>query len=291
MMSPHLEVFSHAIDKLYRAEDAGTFWSCRPAFTDLLASPFLAEVVRDQLRCCLTGQGELLKAGSGMSARVELPSGVHLDFLLLDPAALDVQLFSYPWHSMMGMVGGVPRGDDGPRRGDTELIVERYRHVPPYRNDLFDPHAALAPLPDVSLTPGRVLDVEAGWDAFRIRAVSRAVPLVLLHSKAVLEFAWQYDAVTLEPRQAICPRSSAYRLFYATKLLGEVPAAGSAEALLRISGHPSHFVRWAALQALFSVDPAAAQRRLLEATDDPHPRVRQAAQLAAAQLAASRRAS
>jgi len=282
MISSQLDEFSRAICQTYNVEDPSTFWTCRPHFTRLLASGFLADLLSTQLGYCVSGQGEIVQAGSGSSARIVLPSGAQLDILLVDPTVLDDKLFSYPSHGMMGFAAGADHA---------ELVLERYRHVEPYRNDVFDRQAALVRQPDQVLRAMELAEVRAGWEAFRIRSVTRPIPLVLLQSKPALEFAWQYDPGTLLPLQAICPGSSAYRLFYATKLLGEVSGPRNTEALLRISRHKSHFVRWAALQALFAVDLDAARERLAGAVDDPHPRVREAAQSALTRLARVKRAS
>jgi hypothetical protein len=282
MIPSQLDEFSRAICQTYNVEDPSTFWTCRPHFTRLLGSGFLADLLSIQLGYCLSGQGEIVQAGSGSSARIVLPNGAQLDILLVDPTVLDDKLFSYPSHGMMGFASG---GDDA------RLVLERYRHVEPYRNDAFDRQAALVRQPDQVLHAMELTEVSAGWEAFRIRSVTRPIPLVLLQSKPALEFAWQYDPGTLLPLQAICPGSSAYRLFYSTKLLGAVTGQRNVEALLRISRHKSHFVRWAALQALFAIDLDVGRERLATAVDDPHPRVREAAQHALTHLARIARAS
>ncbi|KYF48009.1 hypothetical protein BE04_47885 [Sorangium cellulosum] len=275
MITAQLSSFSAAISETYNIEEPSTFWTCRPHFERLLGSGFLADLLSTQLGYCLSGQGEVIQAATGSSARVMLPSGVQIDILLLDPTVDDDKLLSYPSHVLMGFASA---------SDDARLVLERYRHVEPYRNDVFDGRAMLEKQPDQVLRPMDVSEVSAGWEVFRLRSVDRPIPLVLLQSKPFLDFAWQYDPGTLMPMQAICPNSSAYRLFYTTKLLGEVTGRGNIESLLRISEYKSHFVRWSALQALFAVDAEAGRARLAGAVDDPHPRIRGAAKKALARL-------
>jgi HEAT repeat protein len=115
--------------------------------------------------------------------------------------------------------------------------------------------------------------------------VGSPIVLVILQSSPFLDFSWQYDPSTLRPFQAVSPNVNAYRLYYATKLLAEVHAEGSAESLLRISEHKAHFVRWAAMQALFRLDHGRAAERLTAALDDAHPSIRNASRKALDRLA------
>jgi hypothetical protein len=248
-----------------------------------LRSDFLAELLRIQLGYCLSGRGEIVRAANGSTARIVLPNGAQVDIVLVEPGGgAEATLTGYPSHAMMGFASALD---------DTQLALERYKHVEPYRNDVFDRGAALVRQPDQVLRSLEVAEVSAGWEVVRFRAIHRAIPLVLLQSKPVLEFAWQYDAETLLPIQAICPGSAAYRLFYSTKLLAEVRGERNVETLLRISRHTSHFVRWSALQALFALDLEAGRERLATAVDDPHPRIRETARQALRRLARVERPS
>lgn len=282
MMPPRLNEFCTTIFETYDIEDPSTFWACRPHFTRLLSSDFLAELLRIQLGHCLSGSGEIIRAANGSTARIELPHGAQLDVLLIQPDIVDSKLIGYTSHVMMGFASGFD---------DTRFEIERYKHVAPYRNDVFDRQAALVRQPDQVLRSMEVAEVSAGWEIVRFRSVNRAIPVVLLQSKPLLEFSWQYDSETLLPVQAICPGSAAYRLFYSTKLLAEVRGERNIETLLRISRHTSHFVRWSAMQALFALDLEVGRKRLATAVDDPHPRIRDAAHHALLRLDRIERAS
>ena len=80
------------------------------------------------------------------------------------------------------------------------------------------------------------------------------------------------------------PHLHAYRLFYAAKLLGQIPRQRSVGSLLTLSDHSAHFVRWTALQSLFKVDFETAVERLQRATADQHPSVGRAARQALQEL-------
>ena len=52
---------------------------------------------------------------------------------------------------------------------------------------------------------------------------------------------------------------------------------GSDALLDRLSRHPAHFVRWAAIQGLGAVNPEKAVERLKQSLTDEHPHIRRAA--------------
>jgi HEAT repeat protein len=52
---------------------------------------------------------------------------------------------------------------------------------------------------------------------------------------------------------------------------------GAVPALEGLMEHPAHYVRWAALQAIFSLDRERGAALLKTATTDPHEHVRTAA--------------
>lgn len=277
MPAPRLDAFLDAAAKVLDPADPESFWSCREPFRALLTSGFLAELLQRQLGFCLSGTGELIQAGTGFSGRLALAGGMQLDILLVEPGHAPDELIGYPSHVLIGVVG---------RTAHARLTLARYRHGASYRNEQFDAETALAREPDELLGAGDVAGVRAGREVFRLVAAAAPCAVILLQSKPFLQYAWQYDPDTGKPRQAICPDSATFRLFYTTRLLKEIQGPGNVAALLHISHHRSHFVRWSALQALFANDRSAALERLEEALDDPHPRVRDAARRALGRAAA-----
>jgi len=276
MLPAQLAAFVEAASATLDPLDGESFWSCREAFRGLLASGFLSELLSVQLEYCLCGDGELIQAGTGWSGRVALPNGMQLDILLVEPGSAPDELIGYPSHVLMGFSASV---------SGAALTLGRYRHGASYRNDLFDQEEVPLREPDQILRMNDVADVAAGRELFRFLSADAPITVVMLQSKPLLQFAWQYDVDSLRPARAICPDPATFRLFYMTRLLKEIPAPGNIESLLRISHHRSHFLRWSALQALFANDQATALARLEEAADDPHPRIFTAARNALGRLA------
>jgi HEAT repeat protein len=72
---------------------------------------------------------------------------------------------------------------------------------------------------------------------------------------------------------AISARELDSELVSLAKLLGALGDPSATDALIALTSHPRHFVRWAALQALGLIDGEKAGRRLRDFTDDRHPEI------------------
>ncbi len=65
------------------------------------------------------------------------------------------------------------------------------------------------------------------------------------------------------------------------RVLGHRPGAKVTAAL---ASHEAHFVRWTAIRYTTALDPEEGRRLLQQATTDPHPHVRRAAERALARI-------
>lgn len=119
---------------------------------------------------------------------------------------------------------------------------------------------------------------KAGRDIFVIRSDGAAPTLVVCFSSAAtLTTRWEYDAATLARTRLVAADHSVSRLQLLASVLAEMKDSGAVPALEGLMEHPAHYVRWAALQAIFSLDREHGAALLKRAAADPHEHVRTAA--------------
>jgi HEAT repeat protein len=84
--------------------------------------------------------------------------------------------------------------------------------------------------------------------------------------------------------RALSASVDASRLEYTVRLLGELGDPASVPRLLDLTRHRLHFVRWAAVRAVLSIEPGRAVEVLTAAAADRHPHVRRAAERSLQQI-------
>src|SRR6185437_1152306 len=115
-------------------------------------------------------------------------------------------------------------------------------------------------------------------DIFVIRSDGSAPTLVACFSSAAtLTTRWEYDSATLARTRLVAADHSVSRLQLLASVLAEMKDPGAVPALEGLMEHPAHYVRWAALQAIFSLDRERGAALLKTAAADPHEHVRTAA--------------
>jgi len=131
---------------------------------------------------------------------------------------------------------------------------------------------------DETIAFGHSSYFKAGRDIFVVRS-ERAAPtlVVCFSSAATLTTRWEYDAASLARTRLVAADHSVSRLQLLASVLAEMKDPGAVPALEGLMEHPAHYVRWAALQAIFSLDRERGAALLKTAAADPHEHVRTAA--------------
>jgi HEAT repeat protein len=127
----------------------------------------------------------------------------------------------------------------------------------------------------------------AGEDIFLVDAPAPEEPpplFVCFASTNKLPIRWEYDSATLAPVRAIASDNSASRLEFLAWMMAEMNNRSSLQALDSLLAHPAHFVRWAALQAIFRLDRDKGMVSLSAALEDPHEHIRDAARRSLAKM-------
>jgi len=85
---------------------------------------------------------------------------------------------------------------------------------------------------------------------------------------------WHFDRSTLTSKFPSAGLMDQSALVNTAKVLGALGDRGALPHLLELTGHPSHFVRWAAIQAVGLLDRGTTIDLLKRSVDDAHPHIR-----------------
>ena len=162
-------------------------------------------------------------------------------------------------------------------KGASPIVFEVFEQPCPDPNDVFDRSRHLQPLGTEILQPGAARRFRAAADIARILPNGIPAVMLILSSATIAPIRWEYDLATLSPVKAIAGYPTSSRLEYTAKLLAEVGDKTSIQPLKSLMQHEDHFVRWAAVRAIVSLDYAEGVASLHDALQDPHPHVRNAA--------------
>jgi hypothetical protein len=164
--------------------------------------------------------------------------------------------------------------------GRNAVMLETYA-VPARRVDRHRRHDRARAIESRRLEPGTPICLQRRRHAYRLLATQRTVVLILEFG-ATDAFTWQYDRSTLAPRRGVPRDLSATRIVETLRLISVWGDASFMPLVEELFRHPSHAVRWAALQTAWKIAPERALRLTERAARDPHPDLRAVAQALAA---------
>jgi len=271
-----LYAFVEAIAPAVTAADPEAFWTCEDALARLLASAFLRQFVRTELRR-VADDPMYVPAPSASQATFAVLAGADysLTIQLLEPGvSISKKLYGSTVHCLFGVVD-LP-GLEGPS-------YEWYEQQAPLPNEIFDRARVLTGPVIRTFAPGEVYRLRAGIDICRLLPSQKTVILLLLGSRNVLPLRWEYDE-TLHPLRVMAATSTASRFEYTARMLAELGDRESLQPLRELTAHVDHFVRWAAVRAVVRIDFDEGLRALYRAEEDRHPHVRAAAAAALRKL-------
>jgi hypothetical protein len=262
------EDFVQEVQSQYLSIEARTFWACEPLVQRFLAEGVAERWLTDQLRH-LADAGSDNNAWQAKEAQVHRGEGWLLSLAILDTPLRFIHLAPY-------------LAFYAPLKG--ELTVDRYKLPAGFRNDVFDPNVRLEQPERITVPPREVLRVDSTLFAYDLQ-ISDPVPIVRFTSRYIHPLEWLFSKTTLQAWQANDADLHFTQLRVAAQVLGKIAHQSSLEPLMKLSSHPHHAVRWAAIQNLGRISRTAAMSRVQEATSDPHPHVRRAAEKTLQQLA------
>lgn len=263
-----LDHFEKCLTSLYNPKQLESFWLCRPCFDKLLRSNFLSEWLSKLLKQCQYSEPSALVALRDDLAGIEFSNGIKLDITLLDPNSSSVPISSVLGHTMLGFAAG---------KHGTLASVELFLFPESYDSRVFNPTTPLQMDYVSHVELYDIIEVDPHKMLHKVTNVNSPIVLLTMKSRDLIDISWQYDANSLLPISAISTNMSVDRLYFCTKLLGNLPNPASLNNLKKIITHPSHRVRWAAMQAMFKLDFSTGIEYLSAAVNDEHPSIRNAA--------------
>jgi hypothetical protein len=140
----------------------------------------------------------------------------------------------------------------------------------------------------VRLPPGEAIYLDAKQYIPDLQESDTPIVLARLSSKSYEPLACSIDRYTGQFRMFSCGVPSVARVPLSLKLMRAMILAHEERlsfddvekcliTMERYCSDSLHFIRWAAIQSLASVDLMRAKKHILKATNDPHPHVRRAA--------------
>jgi hypothetical protein len=258
----HVSGFVGQIQFKFRPEQPDTFWDCEAPFRSLLQSGFLSEVLNEHL-ARLAREPDAVSDILATELVLHRGGGLALSVSVLEEPHRYIHSLAY--HGMCSVVG------------HSNLSFNTYELPAGFRNQVFDPSLKLQPASSGSLKPGEVLCMRSGKYAYDFLA-ERPTPIVKFMTTAIDPLEWLFTRTGLQAWQANDADLSYTQLRVAADVVGKFAHQSSLEPLKRLTHHPHHAVRWAAIQNLARLSRSEAIARLRHAAiDDPHPHIQRAA--------------
>lgn len=163
------------------------------------------------------------------------------------------------------------------------MTLSTYATDESFRNAYFERGQQVRLNREIELGVGRAEALQAADAAFKVEISGPSIVALLLSDSAA-DLQWRFDPVTLQADSAISARLGDSELIGIARAMAALRCEQAPQALMELSRHPRHFVRWSAIQQLAGVDRDAALQRLHEALDDEHGDIRAAARRTLATL-------
>lgn len=173
-------------------------------------------------------------------------------------------IYTLPHHCLVAVVGQTP------------LKYDIYAPLAVEDRTLFYTGYQLTKRGIGTVQPGEILQCHSAGDLIDLQ-IEVPVWTVKLVSAPHEPIQWAFDRKTLQSCQGIAANMADSELILLTRALAAMERPEAANGLEDLAGHPSHFVRWAAIQSLAKCAPEIAYNKLIKAIEDSHPHVQAAA--------------
>jgi hypothetical protein len=238
------------------------FWQIRGHFSDLLQGDLLTTWIERAL-------------ADACGLRPNVPPGDATQVVVCDHPSFRIAL--------QRAVGTRRYLRTGARRGFLSIAhggnVEctRYRLPPDFNAAVFDPTTALVEDRALEVREREVFDLQTDRYVYDFHFTGPVVLLTLL-SRPLDSAEWLFRRDNLTAWEALDSSTDSTRLRNAAFVLGRMAYDSSLPALNKLTAHPHHQVRWAAVQAIGRISRTATIELLRKIElADPHPHLRDAA--------------
>lgn len=251
-MRDRRDAFVRRVEAHLASSPEATLGDCAPALAGSHIKRWIGECIEDELGGQARPSQEAFSVLLATGPRWQLKANLQ--------TAVSRFLYTSPFELLITPVTG-------------DLIVDEYAI------DAADSDVGVGtPIHHVAqhrLAPGEVLDCSAPGRLHDLR-VDRPTLVAKLIGLNREPIQWMAERSSLRIAQAIASSPIHSELEIMARTLGAL-RMGGADTLGRLAGHESHFVRWAAIQAMGRVEPERAIMLLKQATEDVHPHIRRSA--------------
>lgn len=173
--------------------------------------------------------------------------------------------------------------------GPDDLLIDVYDLPQNWSNEVFDKELALGEKRSVILQKGSHFFVDASLVVVDYNSNGKSIVMSLI-TRVGMNLNWSFSKRTRKAFTAT-PATAPLGRIQQSLQLGAIMADGNFELTQAFierakayTDHDAHYIRWAAIRAIFYLDPLAAEEFLVNAASDQHPHVRNAAAQTLVQL-------
>lgn len=167
------------------------------------------------------------------------------------------------------------------QNGSDKVDLGIYKFPSDARIDVFDPNVVLiGPMRATLCNGGESIAIYSS----NVCTVDQKSPTTFLRldETRCVPYSWAFDASSLKPKIISATLPSVARLQVVLELIdiqygNNTFGPSDLDALEKLTTNAYHFVRWKAIQLLFSIDRDKGVKLMRRALSDPHPHVNQAA--------------
>jgi hypothetical protein len=158
---------------------------------------------------------------------------------------------------------------------DGDVTYDLYKQNDPYPLDILDKSKKMDLVhSDAVFKNGEILSLKAHEDIIVFKeSGEKSMILLVVTSKDESAFLWEYDTLTLTPKQIITGDTISSRLEHTLRLLGELGHLSSVTYLQKFLDYEDYNVRWEAARAIMLIDFNKGMEALEYLKNDPHPQI------------------
>jgi hypothetical protein len=258
---PKLATFAQEVDAALRSPLPGAAARATRPFDQLVRSGFIGEFVDAELARTIADPGSIATLQRQERGIPILQTEMFsLRLVFLSPPSADAPITSVARSMLLAPVGR------------DAVLLETYA-MPTRKVDRYHRHDSARAIESRRLEIGTTVSLLRRRHAYRLLPAVRTVVLIL-EIGATDPFTWQYDRTTLAPRRGVPRDLSATRLIETLRLISVWGDASFLPLVEELFRHPSHAVRWAALQTAWKIAPERPLKLTARAARDRHPDLR-----------------
>jgi len=158
-------------------------------------------------------------------------------------------------------------------KGGATIKTRRYKIDHNVDLDVFSPSAKIVLVEELTYD-GSVCHEQVSPPMVYEYVSRESFVMIRLAYRPFADQCWHFNSashIAAFPSAGLMDQSA---LVNTAKVLGAIGDVGALPHLFELGTHPSHFVRWASIQAAGQIDRDVATRLLMTATNDAHPHIR-----------------